>query len=255
MRPYRILLTCTGSCALCSLPRTNPGNELQYRRVNGPFGLYMVAGANNKLPYGNIPRLLMVWMCSEATQRQSPELFLGDSLSGFLEKIGIPKGGGPRTRLREQMSRFFNASVSLIYEDRRDRVTMNTQIADLTEFWWNERRPRRTDAVAEQDRSEREVFQRDHQPSGPAGHEHPEGPHPQSHRPGPVRMAQLPNIRARSTVPVDLAPTLPAVRPGPGQCGRQEHCPRMCCNFQKSTRERRVGLTMLLLMQPLRTAY
>ena len=46
--------------ALCSLPRTNPGNELQYRRVNGPFGLYMVAGANNKLPYGNIPRLLMV---------------------------------------------------------------------------------------------------------------------------------------------------------------------------------------------------
>ena len=62
--------------ALCSLPRTNPGNELQYRRVNGPFGLYMVAGANNKLPYGNIPRLLMVWMCSEATQRQSPELFL-----------------------------------------------------------------------------------------------------------------------------------------------------------------------------------
>ena len=127
--------------ALCSLPRTNPGNELQYRRVNGPFGLYMVAGANNKLPYGNIPRLLMVWMCSEATQRQSPELFLGDSLSGFLDKIGIPKGGGPRTRLREQMSRFFNASVSLIYEDRRDRVTMNAQISDLTEFWWNERRP------------------------------------------------------------------------------------------------------------------
>ena len=127
--------------ALCSLPRTNPGNELQYRRVNGPFGLYMVAGANNKLPYGNIPRLLMVWMCSEATQRQSPELFLGDSLSGFLDKIGIPKGGGPRTRLREQMDRFFNASVSLIYENKRDKTTVNAQIASRTEFWWNERKP------------------------------------------------------------------------------------------------------------------
>ena len=27
--------------ALCSLPRSNPGNRLQYKRVNGPFTLYM----------------------------------------------------------------------------------------------------------------------------------------------------------------------------------------------------------------------
>ena len=26
--------------ALCSLPRTNPGNQLQYKRVNGPYTLY-----------------------------------------------------------------------------------------------------------------------------------------------------------------------------------------------------------------------
>ena len=25
--------------ALCSLPRTNPGNRLQYKRVNGPYKL------------------------------------------------------------------------------------------------------------------------------------------------------------------------------------------------------------------------
>ena len=30
--------------ALCSLPRTNPGNRLQYKRQNSPFTLYMVAG-------------------------------------------------------------------------------------------------------------------------------------------------------------------------------------------------------------------
>ena len=27
--------------ALCSLPRSNPGNRHQYKRVNGPFTLYM----------------------------------------------------------------------------------------------------------------------------------------------------------------------------------------------------------------------
>ena len=37
--------------ALCSLPRSNPGNGLQYKRVNGPFTLYMTATAGNKLPF------------------------------------------------------------------------------------------------------------------------------------------------------------------------------------------------------------
>ena len=50
--------------ALCSLPRTNPGNSHQYKRVNGPYKLVMVAGADNKLPFGNYPRLLMAWLCT-----------------------------------------------------------------------------------------------------------------------------------------------------------------------------------------------
>ena len=44
--------------ALCSLPRTNPGNRLQYKRVNGPYKLGMIAGADCQLPYGNLPRLI-----------------------------------------------------------------------------------------------------------------------------------------------------------------------------------------------------
>ena len=39
--------------ALCSLPRTNPGNRHQYKRVNGPFTLYMNAVGGGKLPFGN----------------------------------------------------------------------------------------------------------------------------------------------------------------------------------------------------------
>ena len=46
--------------ALCSLPRTNPGNSKEYKRVNGPYTLYMTAGGGNKLPFGNLPRLSSV---------------------------------------------------------------------------------------------------------------------------------------------------------------------------------------------------
>ena len=59
--------------ALCSLPRTNPGDRLQYKRVNGPYKLVMIAGADCKLPYGNLPRLLLAWVSTEAVQRVADE--------------------------------------------------------------------------------------------------------------------------------------------------------------------------------------
>ena len=99
--------------ALCSLPRTNPKNRLQYVRRNGPYTLGMSAGINNKLPYGNIPRLLLAWVCSEAV----------------------------RTQLKNQMRRLFRCTVSLVYEDAQRDASVTSPIADRTEFWWSERQP------------------------------------------------------------------------------------------------------------------
>ena len=67
--------------ALCSLPRTNPGNRFQYKRVNGPFKLVMYSSGETKLPYGNLPRLILAWVCTEAVRTGSRELVLGKSLS------------------------------------------------------------------------------------------------------------------------------------------------------------------------------
>ena len=126
--------------ALCSLPRTNPGDRLQFKRVNGPYTLGMIAGLGNKLPYGTLPRLLLAWVCTEAVRTQSRELVLGDSLSEFMRRLGIysTSGGitGGRTRLRNQMRRLFGCTVSLIYEDARGEATLNAPIARRTEFWW-----------------------------------------------------------------------------------------------------------------------
>ena len=128
--------------ALCSLPRTNPGNRHQYKRVNGPYKLVMIAGADNKLPYGNLPRLLLAWVCTEAVRTQSRGLVLGRSLAEFMRALGIYNSGGqPQTRLRNQMDRLFHASVQLIYEDGGDKAGISSFVADRTEFWWNKRKP------------------------------------------------------------------------------------------------------------------
>ena len=131
--------------ALCSLPRSNPGNRHQYKRVNGPYKLIMIAGGDNKLPFGNLPRLLLAWICTEAVRTQSRDLVLGSSLSKFMRTLGInsTSGGvrGEQTRLRNQMKRLFGCTVSLLYQDEHGEAAVNSVMARRTEFWWNERKP------------------------------------------------------------------------------------------------------------------
>ena len=70
--------------ALCSLPRTNPGDQHQYKRVNGPYKLILSRTGEYKLPFGTLPRLLMAWLSTEGVKTQSPVLVLGKSLAEFM---------------------------------------------------------------------------------------------------------------------------------------------------------------------------
>ena len=47
---------------LCSLPRTNPGTRHRYVRRNGPYTLIMYSSGEHKLPFGNLPRLILAWV-------------------------------------------------------------------------------------------------------------------------------------------------------------------------------------------------
>ena len=80
--------------ALCSLPRTNPGNRIRYKRINGPFRLYMTAGPETKLPYGNFARLVLAWLCTEVVRTRSRVIFLGPSLAKFMKTLGVYSSGG-----------------------------------------------------------------------------------------------------------------------------------------------------------------
>ena len=127
---------------LCSLPRTNPGNRKEYKRRNGPYTLVMTAIGDNKLPFGNLPRLILAWLCTEVVRTQSRELVLGKSLSDFMRALGVySSAGGVHTRLRNQMRRLFNAHVRLTYKDEHGEKFVSSAIADRGEFWWNPKRP------------------------------------------------------------------------------------------------------------------
>ena len=81
----------------------------------------MTAGLNNKLPFGNYPRLLTAWVSTEAVRTRSRVLVLGKSLSEFMRTLGVYSSDGKAyTRLRNQMDRLFSATVSLINKTKKE---------------------------------------------------------------------------------------------------------------------------------------
>lgn len=100
-----------------SLPYSRqPTNE--YRRTAGKYTLILYSP--DGLPYGSIPRLILSWLTTESIRTKKRQLFLGNSLSSFLEELGLHRTGGPRgdiTRLRQQIDLLFGCFISLRYED------------------------------------------------------------------------------------------------------------------------------------------
>ncbi|MBV8830575.1 MAG: hypothetical protein JO108_15220 [Acidobacteriaceae bacterium] len=103
-------------------------------------------------PYGIIPRLLLFWITTEAVQKKSRRLELGNSLAGFIAELGLdPQRGGKRSdarRLRDQMEWLFRARMSFQGSFERSgqcgAARLDMQVADKTELWWNRRDPNQT---------------------------------------------------------------------------------------------------------------
>ena len=214
--------------ALCSLPRTNPGDRLQFKRANGPYKLIMTATGDAKLPYGTLPRLLLAWVCTEAVRTQNRELVLGRSLYEFMQKLGIlssDSGGvtGIRTRLRNQMQRLFGCTVSLLYEDARVATIMNAPIARRTEFWWRGRQPDTLSLWESKIELGEDFFNEIVAHPDSARHEHPAIAQTVCARTRPVPVAHLPDVRAQAPAAAHVAAALPAVRRRPGQVWRYKH--------------------------------
>ena len=199
---------------LCSLPRTNPGNRLRYVRQNGPYKLGMTAGIDSKLPFGNFPRLILAWVCTEAVKTQSRELVLGRSLSDFMRALGLEPVGGVRTRLRNQMNRLFACTVSLIYEDESGFARVTSSVADKHEFWWNERKPNEPSLWNSKIYLGEAFYNEIIRHPVPARHEHPHGAQAMLVGLGSVPMAGVPHLPASCSATDHLAARIYYLRDG-----------------------------------------
>lgn len=118
----------------------------EWMRQNGRLKVYIQAGPGLGLPYGTYPRLVFVWLVTEAYRTKDRKLILGDSLSDFMRQLGLlPSGGrwGSITRLRDQMQRLFSARLAAVIDGKggEGRSERNMLVADDYDLWWSPKSP------------------------------------------------------------------------------------------------------------------
>lgn len=144
-----------------TMPHSEPkGNE--WSRTNGHLTMHMMTPSSIGLPYGSYPRLLLVWISTQAvrnkirmdkgwiTEDEARRLDLGDSLSSFMAELGLsPTGGknGTISILRKQMKRLFSTSITATITESREDFGLvvdrlgGAMVADDAGLWWDANRP------------------------------------------------------------------------------------------------------------------
>lgn len=151
----------------CTLPHRDPGDVAVWVRRNGHYLLGLQPHINLKtgksigLPYGSLPRLLLLWIVTEAVRNyrkfpdpnvitraefdQARRIKLGDTLNEFLRALGLDTGRGKRgdaKRLKEQMQRLFRCKISFEYHPGSGQHSwLDMQVADNSSTWWDDENP------------------------------------------------------------------------------------------------------------------
>jgi hypothetical protein len=121
------------------LPRSDV-KAREFTRTTGGASMLIEAGKwfdgfryhEMPLPYGTRPRLVLFHVCSEAIRRKSPEVEVERSASGFLERLGIGKGGESMAAFKRQMLALAACRMQIGY--RTETKVVNVKCDPISRF-------------------------------------------------------------------------------------------------------------------------
>jgi hypothetical protein len=87
------------------------------------------------LPHGERPRLILIYLSTEAVLTRSPTIEVGGSLTAFARSIGVDTNGPSIRRFKDQLARLAASTVRLgVVADGR-ATQINTQIVSGIDLW------------------------------------------------------------------------------------------------------------------------
>jgi hypothetical protein len=144
--PDRIDFLHTVQCQ-CGIPYRNPGDHVhEWDRKQGGAALRIEAGSaidpqtgefvKLGLPYGEKPRLVLIYLASQAIRTASPVVDVEESMTAFARSLGIETNGHHLRGLKEQLARLAAAIVRLGLVQKGCAVQVNTQIVAAFDLWF-----------------------------------------------------------------------------------------------------------------------
>jgi hypothetical protein len=134
-----------GFISWCNLLLSLPHSEGGADRVL-PAGVTIGGAQGRPLPYGRYPRLIIIYLCTEAIKSNSPRVELGATVSSFAHRLEITPTTGPRgsvRQLKEQLGRMKDLYYSLeVNRGRSNRIqdtaSVNFFFLSSSHLWWDE---------------------------------------------------------------------------------------------------------------------
>lgn len=145
--PERIDFLHTVQCQ-CGIPYKNPGDEiLEWERKQGNASLRIEAGAaidpatgkfkRLGLPYGEKPRLVLIYLATEAVRTGNPVVNVEESMTAFARSLGLETNGQQLRSLKDQLARLAAATVRLgVVQEGGRAVQVNTQFVTAFDLWF-----------------------------------------------------------------------------------------------------------------------
>jgi len=135
---------------LTTLPHRRPTTN-RFERINGRYSLRLEARRSIGLPYGVYPRLILIYLTTQAVCTKSPEIDLGRTPNDLAHKLGLAPISGPRgtsKRLHDQLHRLLTTQFHWqhskdfrIQESGRSLITSSDPTLDLLKSCFQMRRP------------------------------------------------------------------------------------------------------------------
>jgi hypothetical protein len=121
-----------------ALPHTKT-NGNSYKRASDNYTLTITNGYNGMIPYGSYPRIILSWILTETTITKSREIYMGKSLSDFMEQLGISVTGGKTgsfNRFKQQFLSLMTSNITYASNDPKTKkvTVLNFHVADAVNF-------------------------------------------------------------------------------------------------------------------------
>jgi hypothetical protein len=145
--PAEITYQHTVFCQTC-LPYRNPGDAVRrWERQQGNVHLLVSAGevlhpkkncyVELGLPFGAMPRLVLMHLNNQAIKTQSPEIEVDDSLTAFAKNIlGYSPNGDQIKLMKSQLSRLSASLIRLAVTNGEQAFQVDTKIVTAFDLWF-----------------------------------------------------------------------------------------------------------------------